>query len=169
MKSALVFVAIFACLSSFAQDTFKNVGKFNCKSTAIVFPYETPQTLFTLRLEADITTKEYDLSSSPNMSKATIQMAYMFRKSTDTHIQEQGNFKGEALATTIPYSNNDYFSASYKIVANSNVQNYREIYLTLPTNFNLYRNFAISLRLGEVERRNTNPVHLSCENLNYMY
>ena len=169
MKTILIGLLLTFALSALASGEFKNVGNFNCKSTSIIFPYESPKLLFSIRLEAKISTKEYDLSTTPEMSIAEITMAYMIRKSNESNILEQGIYKGETISIDLPYSSNHYRSVSYKLVSSSNSQGYRELFLSLPINFDLYRTFAIKFRIGEFDNRNTEDIALSCKNLNYQY
>ena len=169
----MVLILALAIVSSFAissEGDFSKVGKFNCKSSALLFPGESPNFKFSLRLEAVISTKEDGLSYREDMSKAQILMAYMIKKTDEYSSQEEGNLSlKESFATRLPYSSPDYNLVNYKVVLQNRTTGYREIYLTIPTDFNNHRKFAMTLDIGELDNRNVEPFKLTCKNLDYPY
>lgn len=166
MRITLIAILFLCSYQALASGDLKKIGEFNCKSSSLVFPYENPNTIVTLRLEAKIETKESELSNRSDMSKATIKMAYALRKSNETQIQEQGYFQGESLATDLPGYNTDYYSVNYKFLAQSTVLGMREFYMTISDNFYNYRQFVIKMFVGEVDGRNTRPLAFSCRLIN---
>jgi len=154
-------------IAAFANNEYKEVGKFNCKSSSSLFPYETPATIATLILEAKVSTKEYDLSNRVEMSKLDLTMAYAIRKQNESNILEQGFVKSfSTRAVDLPFYPTNYNDVSYKVRVRTNTNSTREIYLSIPDRFYNSRRFGITAYFGEFNYRDSGATHFSCRMLN---